>query len=226
MNKRILLLGDSLGMPTGKNEITYEDTYPYILSKGMKDFEVVSRHRRTNDTTQQLKYQFIFDDVEMMNPDYMVIHLGIVDCSPRLFSRFQNAAIRKLPNSLSKSIIKVFSKYRYFITKTFPKVYVSKQQYEINLNKFIQLSVEFNITPIFIEILQTSKDNNKKSFNFQKNINQYNEILKRITQENKINIIKYKIPNTYLLDDGIHITKEANLYIAEQIQIMIENDLC
>jgi lysophospholipase L1-like esterase len=223
---RVVLLGDSLGMPTGKDEITYEDTYPYILMKRLKEYEVISKHKRTNDTSKQLAHQAIFDDIEMINPDYMAIHLGIVDCAPRLFSRFQNAVIGMLPNVISKYIIKITSNYRYLLTKIFPKVYVSKDQYKMNLEKFIELSRELNIIPIFIEILQTSKLNKEKSFSFEKNINDYNNILYEIIDRNNIHLIKYDNSKNYLLNDGIHITKEANIYIATKIIKYIKEKKC
>ena len=221
--KCILLLGDSLGMPTGKDEITYEDTYPYLLSQKLNNFEVISRHRRTNDTSKQLVYQAIFDDIEMINSNYMVVHLGIVDCAPRVFSRFQNAAIGVLPNIITKHVLNFISKHRYTITRLFPKTYVSKQMYNSNLEKFVQISKEHNITLIFIEILQTSEANNRKSYNFKKNIMEYNKVLESIIMKYNIKLIKYDSKN-YLLDDGIHITKEANMYLADEISKLIKED--
>jgi len=220
------LLGDSLGMPTGKDEIIYEDTYPYILSKKLINFEIISRHRRTNDTNKQLATQALFDDIEMLNPNYLVVHLGIVDCAPRVFSRLQQALISFLPNVFQKVILKFISNYRYSITRMFQKVYVKPEQYKSNITKFIQISKQNNITLIFIAILQTNEENIKKSFNFKQNIDTYNEILEQQCLDNDIRLIKYEYPNNFLLNDGIHINQNGNNFIVEQISnVILESKL-
>jgi len=225
MKNRIVLLGDSLGMPTGKDEVIYEDTYPYILSKKLINFEIISRHRRTNDTLKQLATQNLFDDIEMLNPNYLVIHLGIVDCAPRVFSRLQQVLIRFLPNVIQKVILKFISNYRYNITKIFQKVYVTPEQYKINIAKFIEISKQNNIKLIFIAILQTNAINNKKSFNFKQNIDTYNEILEQLCLDNKITLIKYEYPNNFLLHDGIHINQNGNNFLAEQISSVVSGQI-
>jgi lysophospholipase L1-like esterase len=134
-----------------------------------------------------------------------------------------------LPNIITKYIIKITSNYRYQITKLFPKVYVSKEKYKKNLENlenFISLSKKLDIIPIFIEILQTSKSNKEKSFNYEKNSNDYNNILYQIVNKYNIHLIKYDNSKNYLLGDGIHITKEANIYIATQIVKYIEEKKC
>jgi len=75
--KRLVLLGDSLGMHRRDDGVEYDDTYPALLSKMLSDFEVISKHRRANDS--QLQVSFLEDELISLRPAVVVIHLGIVD---------------------------------------------------------------------------------------------------------------------------------------------------
>lgn len=217
MKNRIVLLGDSLGMPTGFDEVEYEDTYPYLLNKRLVNFEIISRHVRANDTTRQLSEQNVFDDIEMLKPNYLVVHLGIVDCAPRVFSKIEHAIINLLPIRINKIILSVTSKYRIILTKLFQKVYVKPEKYKSNLIKLIEISEKKSIQLIFIAILKTSEENIKKSYKFKENIEQYNFILKELCNLRNISLIEYVYPNDYLLPDGIHINKNGNLFLVNEI---------
>ena len=221
--KRIVILGDSLGMPTGIGELEYENTYPYLLQLILNDYEIISRNRRTNDTKKQLSKQNIFDDIEMLKPEYLVVHLGIVDCAPRVFTRTERAILKILPKILSSLIIKFISKYRYIITKTVQKVYTTKNVFEYNLEKFVEISKNSRMKLIFISILDTNDENKRKSYNFKKNIIEYNEIMEKVCKTNKIKLIKYSYPNNFLLNDGIHINKEGSKFIADELKKIISN---
>jgi len=62
---RIVILGDSLAMPRLTAKISYEDSYPYILHNNLSQkiknkstfVEVISRNRRANTSTLQVKEQ-------------------------------------------------------------------------------------------------------------------------------------------------------------------------
>jgi acyl-CoA thioesterase I len=221
-SQRIVLLGDSLGMPTGSEEIEYEDTYPYLLKIDLKHFEIISRHRRTNDTSKQLSSQRIFDDIEMLKPDVLVVHLGIVDCAPRVFSRFQNAIFSMLPVIVVRNILRIISHFRYNITKLNNKTYVKKDKFKINIEKFIDISNEMGMQLLFIEILMTSQKNDNRSYNFKNNIIEYNKIIEAASSSGNVGLVKYDTKD-FLLKDGIHINKEGNKFLAHKISEKIAN---
>lgn len=212
-------------MPTGKEkgELKYNETYPYLLTHKLPDYEVISKHRRTNDTTKQLAKQCIADDIELIKPDIMVVHLGIVDCAPRVFSRFQNALIHILPTKISKPIVGIVSKYRYQITKHVRKVYVNKQSFERNIEEFVKISLENDIKLILVSILRTNEKNKSKSFGFEENIEEYNSIIGSVAEQNNIPLIKYPYPNNFLFGDGIHINQAGSLFLCIEICKIIKN---
>ncbi len=220
-SKRIVILGDSLGMPRGDSEIEYEDTYPYLLMNNLKNYEVIPRHRRTNDTSKQLSSQNIFDDIEMLKPDVLVVHLGIVDCAPRVFSRFQNAIVSILPSVIKGIILRAVSNFRYRITKLNNKTYVKKNIFKKNIKNFIDISDEMGIQLLFIEILMTSQENDNRSYNFKNNITEYNKIIEVAARSKCVYLIKYNPQNDYLLKDGIHINKKGNEFLANKIHELV-----
>lgn len=222
---RILLLGDSLGMPVGKDILIYDDTYPFLIKSILEEHEVISRHKRTNDTKKQLSGQCIFDDIEMINPDFMVVHLGIVDCAPRLFSRAENAILKMLPIYVRSRIINISSRYRYYLTKMFKKKYVSINEYQKNIELFEGLSKKNNINLIFIEIIKTNEINEKKSYRFKESIELYNSALLKACQVYKRPLVRYNYPNNYLLEDGIHLNKIGSKYIADRVVEIISSHL-
>jgi lysophospholipase L1-like esterase len=216
MKKRIVIIGDSLSMPRPDEGITLEDTYSYLLNKS---FEVINTSKRANDTKLQIHEQNVLDDIYYLNPDIIIIYLGIVDCAPRLFSRNESRLISLLPNKLRKIIINFFSKYRLFFTKLRNIQYVKKDSFKRNIEFLLNLCNQKNIIPILINIGNTNKDNIAKSYNFKKNINAYNNILNNLSKSKNINLIDVNIIKlqSKLLNDGIHINKDMHEKLYYQI---------
>jgi len=213
MNKRIVVLGDSLSMP--RPGIDYEDTYPYLLQT--KGYEVICRSKRGNDTNIQTLEQNILDDLIFLNPDIVVVHLGIVDCAPRLFSRKEQRVLSFLPTYLRNKIINFFSKRRFYFTKLRNLSYVSENKFTKNLNSLIDRIDNSRKQIILIKILNTTSENEKKSFGFKEKINTYNDILQKLAIENNITIIDPNYCEDSLSEDGIHITCEMNEYLKDKL---------
>ena len=229
----ITILGDSLDMPRLNESILYKDTYAYKLNNMLgSDYLVINRSRRANTILEQANRQNINDDILSSESEYFIIHLGIVDCAPRLFSKKENKILSYIkPGRIARYIVKVKSHYRYFFTKNFPKVYVSLTHFKEKYNFIVDLII--NKTPckkIFIvNIAKTNKKNEKRSYNFNSNICDYNNIIYDIYEkyENYIELIDfYKMteenPNL-LLDEGIHITKKAHSILSNILYKKIIN---
>ena len=132
---RISIIGDSLSMPRPDNGVDYNDTYSSLLSK--KGFDVVDRSRRSNDTNLQSIRQHVVDDILYINPDIVIVLLGIMDCAPRIFTKIESRLLNLLPNSIKVLIIKFLSKHRYFITKHRRISYVDQSSFRSNLENII-----------------------------------------------------------------------------------------
>ena len=87
-NPRVLLLTDSLSLPrVYKNGIVkYNETYVSLLKKANPnvDFIHVGIGGATITRLDELVKYYIHAE-----PDYVVLHCGIVDCAPRALSEFE-----------------------------------------------------------------------------------------------------------------------------------------
>ncbi|MGW8169127.1 MAG: SGNH/GDSL hydrolase family protein [Sulfurovaceae bacterium] len=216
MKQRIVILGDSLGMP--RPEIKFEETYPYIFQENIPRSEVYAKHRRANDSAIQSEFLNIQDDIEYMQADILVMHLGIVDCAPRLFSKREQNALRYF-KKINKYIIAFMSNRRYFFTKLFPKVYVDIKSYEKNMRRLILSGKKSAKRVIVVNISDTSAENKKRSYHFENNIKDYNEVLFKLAKENSVELLNiYEISDeSILLDDGIHLNIRGNQLLAHKL---------
>lgn len=215
--QRIVILGDSLGMP--RPGVQLEQTYPYLLQQSLAGFEIYAKHRRANDSKLQASLLGIQDDIEYMSADIVVIHLGIVDCAPRLFSRAQQNLLHKL-KFINRYIIAFMSKHRHFFTKIFPKVYVKISQYEQNMLLLIKAGKKSAQRVIVVNIANTSAENNHKSYGFERNIKAYNTVLNRLVASAGIELLDINklSDKTMLHNDGIHFNIAGNALLAKQLK--------
>ncbi len=229
--QRLVILGDSLGLPTGiKNTqtpdaIEYEETYPYLLQKLMPEWEIISTCKRSNRVDKQARQQWLFDDIIFYKPKVVVVHLGICDCAPRLFNRYESFILSNLPVSIRNPIITFFSGHRFFFTKHFRKVYVKKLPFKSHMEKIINTICKINSFPILVGIADTNKTNKQKSYNYDINIQKYNQILLKLSKKNNLAYINmHEEGDRILLPDGIHLNKEGCKLLANKIfQIVIKN---
>ncbi len=218
--KKIVILGDSLGLP--REELKFEETYPYLLqSKLFNDFQVISKHKRANDSKMQSFS--LYDDVELYKPDIVIVHLGIVDCAPRLFYRKEKILFSYINKIVP--IIKIMSKHRFFLTKYLPKVYVNQSEYEKNILKIIHFLEERDIKIILVGITSTNLKNSEKSFSYDENIKRYNSILEKIVEDKKkIDFIDmYQYGEDILLEDGHHLNANGSELLATEIAKIIKD---
>lgn len=218
IDKRIVIIGDSLAMP--RYEVPLEETYPYLLNKVWKNCEIIVRNRRANTTKSQVSSQNILDDIIFLKPQIVIIHLGIVDCAPRLFTKIEQLILSKL-KWVNKFIISFFSKYRFFFTKINPKVYVNKKEFHKYSLKLIQECKKNGVENILVlNICDTTSENKKKSFNFENIICEYNNILNNVIKEENVLLIDINsiIKEDMLLTDGIHLNQIGHKKILEAIR--------
>lgn len=223
MIKKIVILGDSLGMVSIDDGVSYENTYPYLLKKMACDFEVISRNRRTNDSTRQLEYQNKMDDVVMLKPNYVIVQLGIVDCAPRVFGKLESKILSLISPAVRSHIVNFASKNRRWITKFFPRVYVRCDRYASNMMQLVRLIMENGAVPILIHIFDTNESNRIKSFGIEKNIRSYNEVLSRIAADVTIPIITHNGTEKYMAGDGIHLNRAGHVYLAGRLMHLIKS---
>ena len=168
-----------------------------------------------------------FVKVTVVMMSYVIIHLGICDCAPRIISKKEFFILNNfIPNKIKTFYINLKSNNRHFFTKYFPKVHVNIEQFETNMSLLIYSILKTKeIKKIFlISICDTNNENKHKSYNFELNIKIYNNILDQFKDNNKINLIDmYHLSQkiNLMTDDGIHISKLGHKVIANQIYEII-----
>lgn len=231
----ITTLGDSLSLARSEDKIYFKDTYSYLLNKSLRGkYLVLNKSKRGNTTHIQTDFQNLYDDVYTTESSYFVIQLGIVDCAPRIISKYEKEILRRFfSKKIQNLYIKIKSSKRRFLTKYFPNTYVSisafEKKYEYLLTKICEQPGVNKV--ILINIADTNPENKRRSFNFEKNINNYNKIINSFSVKftNNVKIFDLfslsKIKKKVLLDDGIHISKETHITIAQELEKLLFSDI-
>ena len=85
---RVLFLTDSLSLPRAYpgGQVKWEDIYVNLLRREMPDLEVIHVGIGAATITELLRLQNYYALVE---PDIVVLHCGIVDCTPRALGEIE-----------------------------------------------------------------------------------------------------------------------------------------
>lgn len=208
MNKRILLLTDSLSLPRSKPEFcSLDKTYPELLRRANNFVcNIAIGGASSTDLVKQIFY------FEGMTFDYIFIQSGIVDCTPRFLKRTELKVLRSIP-IIGNNIIGILNKK--WIRNIRTITYTTPKKYKENIQKFIDGFPNQKV--YFIGILPGNIAYEQSVKNITKRINQYNSILKNsgnyISMEN--------IPNEGIMSDHHHLTEVGHAYIFETINNII-----
>jgi len=226
----IIFITDSLMMFREQDKIPLEESYGYLVYqhylKEKNDWNIILRPSRLNHTVYQAHPDNLTYDVKLARPDIVFIHLGIVDCAPRLFYQIEDILINRLSTKMKENLLTFFSKRRALFTKHFPKVYVPIKDFEDYYEIILKAVVESNAVPVIMNIAKTSKRNASRSHNFEKNIRAYNAVLSKLARKYKCRLIdvydEIDTNEEFLLSDGIHLSKSGNKRLAKLIIDCIE----
>lgn len=217
--KRILILGDSLTFGRPKYQINNNDTWPDLISAA--GFKVFHRGRGGGDSAAVLDeakhlYGYMIDGVCDVQPpfDICIIQVGIVDCSPRLFSRKFNRILKILPGGgmLLARLSRVGS-----LIRLVGKPWVSLEKFEHNVISILDLCSQLANNVIFIEIAKPAHFLIDNCGDFSEVVTQYNSVLSNVTKDSYLSVFEGLDLGELLLPDGHHLTKVGHKAIAEMI---------
>lgn len=231
MNK-VLIVGDSLSMVRPDQGITHEDIYAYLLQQELNkdgyDYFVLNASCRANSSQNAISINYLSETLDSIKPDLIVYFLGIVDCMPRLFSRYQRLLIRammsvKLLSKLGKLIISYHSRNRYSLTQRKLIQFVPLNEWKENLERFVEKT---SCKIVFVNIPHPGKQLQTRNFEIEKIIKNYNSCLDVIAKNNDAIVLDFynetlKRPDL-LLDDGYHITKDAHHWLNQELLNIIK----
>lgn len=233
----LTVVADSLALVRPEDNIYEKDMYPFKIQKELKNkIYVNSKAVKSNSSTIENEQVGFVYHAKGASASYLVIGLGIVDCSPRLFSKkmkqFLDCASKiPLVSKFVNRYIAYKSRNRFALTKNKPMTQTSVLEYESNMNQIVSNFQKYNtIKEIFLlTIAFPGPYLSERSWGIEENIKQFNSILYKMAQSNpsKIHIIDVyeftqKNPQ-YILADGHHISIEVHDFIAASIVKIIKN---
>lgn len=222
--KIISILGDSLAMPRIEDGINFSRTYEYLLSiKTTENFVILNKSKRGNTIKNQTIQQYIYDDIQVLKPNYIICQIGICDCAPRIISPKERFLLNYIsPLWFKQFYLKIKSKHRLFFTKYFPVVNVKFSDFVLMYSLLVReiFKVESVKKLFIINICDTNQRNKLRSYGFESNIIRYNSFLKTLVSNNVILIDMFeasKLDHDLLLEDGIHISLKGHEFISDKI---------
>jgi len=222
---RIIVIGDSLALP--RNEISYYETWIYKLKKCFFNFDIIDKSKRAStidilNSAGDYNGASGADFLEFYKPKFVIIQIGICDCSPRLFNRrsIEFRIISRFPKNIRESYINLVKKTR---KRSEKRAYTKIDEYGKNIEKYIQRSIKIGVKKIFfIKILNTGKKFKSKNSKVQKSIEKYNDILEKLKVKylilKLIEPFKYKNIDNFTLEDGYHLNSKGHDVIFKNLR--------
>jgi acyl-CoA thioesterase I len=229
---KIVILADSLALPRpeGLGSTPHEATYPYLLDQSLRRemgslapqvIERGMRRRTIEDVLADWR-----EMVEFRHPDILVVHVGIVDCAPRVFLRRESDFVASLRLvRLRKFILNFAHNHRRRIVTLRRRVYVPAHEFEVHVREVCERAQALGLKSlVFINIIRPPDDLEKRSPGFQLNVDIYNRILQSAAQNTGIHLVDLNrlVTNndgtSTVLDDGIHLTEEGHRILARELK--------
>lgn len=222
---KILCVGDSLSLPGHGNK--YEDTWFCQIKNNFSNYEFISSFRRATTTTELVMQGGDGSDTqEIYNPDIIILQIGIVDCSPRLYRRsgFSAILLKILPKILASFYIIILKRVR---GRKANNVWVNINQFKSNLNNYIERCKENNVRNlILIEICVPNGEFIRKSPRIIENVEKYNSVFHELAKKYKfIRTLSPLDSRNYsfnIFDDGYHPNPKGNFLVYKDLSHIIE----
>lgn len=205
MNKLVLCVGDSLGMP--RSDVSFFDTWYYKLSSTKNEYYFVNNFRRALTTNELISPDFL----ENYRPSIVILQVGIVDCAPRIFKK--DSLIPKIVNRLPAFIKNLFWITLKRYKKRTPKNSdVSLEDFSLNLNNYLKRCELCMVEKVIIIKIQKPGSNMvRKNKNIYKSIQSYNYIIDSLEFKGDLCVIDPlgdAVDSDYI-SDGYHLNSNG-----------------
>lgn len=234
---KVVILADSLALPRqeGEGNIAYEATYPYLLDQSLRQQLaqrapfIIERGMRSR-TIEQVREEW-FEMVELRAADVVIVHIGIVDCAPRIFLPRERAFVQKMrPARLRVRFLNFVHKHRRRIIEMRPRVYVPVEKFRHAVEEIVKKARACGVRSlIFVNIIAPPEQMEQRSPGFRQNVEDYNRILQSQVNEQWIrvvdlnNLIRQNGGPDRLMVDGIHINEAGHRMLAQELERHILN---
>jgi len=221
--KKILVLGDSLTFGRPKYQIFNEDTWPSLIEAA--GHRICHRGKGGADSLAVLNearhlYGYMVDGISSKRPpfDLCVVQVGIVDCTPRLFTRKLSYIIGLFPGGAE--MVSRLSRLG-FLVRLIGKPWVSLAKFEKNITNILGICSQLATRVVFIEIARPAHFLIDNCGDFSSTVDQYNLVMRDASKDSYLPIYDNKDSGDLLLPDGHHLTKDGHKKIADNICVTL-----
>jgi acyl-CoA thioesterase-1 len=225
---RIVALADSLALPRDeKGEVLrWEETWPYLLAEQLAGVDVINCGARAR-SSDQLLGDALYEHVALKRPDVVVVQVGIVDCSPRVFTKLEKRllGLPVVPAPLRQRIIAHRAARRAEITRRDPlgRVHTPPADYARDVARFAQEARPLGARVVFLPVLSWPARMELKSPGHGGNVRLYNDLLRTAAREQGARFLEPEalVPEAELerafMADGYHLSAHGSRRVAEHL---------
>jgi lysophospholipase L1-like esterase len=228
---KIVVMADSLAMAReGETNVAYETTYPYLLDQWLRQRFGSQAPLVCERGMRRRTIEYVLDEwyelVDLRKTDVVVVHVGIVDCAPRVFLRRERQFVENLrPGFLRRSILDYVHRHRRAVVNMRKKVYVPPERFNALVGQVMAKAKASELRSlVIVNIITPPAEMDERSPGFIRNVGIYNEILRTHAEANGAHLIdidrliKEAGGVEQLTVDGIHINEAGHKMLAQEIE--------
>jgi lysophospholipase L1-like esterase len=228
---KIVVMADSLAMAReGETNVAYETTYPYLLDQWLRQRFGSQAPLLIERGMRRRTIEYVLDEwyelVDLRKTDVVVVHVGIVDCAPRVFLRRERQFVENLrPGFLRRSILDYVHRHRRAVVNMRKKVYVPPERFNALVGQVMAKAKASELRSlVIVNIITPPAEMDERSPGFIRNVGIYNEILRTHAEANGAHLIdidrliKEAGGVEQLTVDGIHINEAGHKMLAQEIE--------
>jgi lysophospholipase L1-like esterase len=214
----------------GETNTPFEATYPYLLDQSLRrrfqsDAPLVIERGMRRRTIEYVLDEW-YELVDLRKPEVVVVHVGIVDCAPRVFLRRERQFVENLrPTFLRESILNNVHRHRRAIVNMRKKVYVPADRFNALVGQVVERAKQSKLRSlVVVNIITPPAEMDERSPGFIMNAGVYNEILKTHAQADGVHLIdvdgmiKAAGGVEQLTVDGIHLNETGHKMLAKELE--------
>jgi len=229
---KIAILADSLALPRDDvgGEQMLEVTYPFLLDQSLRQQFGSNAPMVFERGMRRRTIEYVLDDwneqVELKKPEMVIVHVGVVDCAPRVFLRREGAFVANIRIPWVRDrILKFAHDHRRGIVERRRKVYVPLWRFEKLVEQVVQKAKDTAVKSlVFINIIDPPDAVEERSPGFQKNVVAYNRVLQEQTKQSIVTLIDLNRMiheeggSAELTVDGIHLNERGHALLAHELE--------
>jgi lysophospholipase L1-like esterase len=228
---KIVVMADSLAMAReGETNVAYETTYPYLLDQWLRQRFGSQAPLVCERGMRRRTIEYVLDEwyelVELRKTDVVVVHVGIVDCAPRVFLRRERQFVENLrPGFLRRSILDYVHRHRRAVVNMRKKVYVPPERFNALVGQVMAKAKASELRSlVIVNIITPPAEMDERPPGFIRNVGIYNELLRTHAEANGAHLIdidrliKEAGGVEQLTVDGIHINEAGHKMLAQEIE--------